>query len=171
MEPFAPPLLAECIRRLEALRFDGPGTVVALFSCPCPDQHVPVKTLRVIPGVGADGDYPGKQWWQGRRVPGRQVSCVSAEVLDALEIEYSVVGDNLVVRGINLAALAPGDVLRVGNALLSVTPTPHRPCAKLAARSSLAKMQAIAQTGCRGVLMDAVREAAISVGDSVERMA
>ncbi len=48
-------------------------------------------------------------------------------------------GDNLIVRGIDLAAFEPGDVLRVGDALLVATATPHRPCAKFARRTSLTR--------------------------------
>ncbi len=115
-------------------------------------RHVTMTTLRVLPESGVCGQYPGKQWWQGRRVPGRQISAVSADVLDALDIPHDV----------------PGDILRVGDALLSVTPTPHRPCAKLARRTSLARMKAISGGKLRGVLLDARAPATLSVGDPVE---
>ena len=122
-----PLLLAEYEARLTALRFERVGFVEALFVSPQPDEHLPVPELRVVPETGVEGQYPGKQWWQGRRVPGRQISALNAEVLDVLEIDYSVPGDNLVIRGINLDQFRPGDTLRVGETLLTVTPTPHRP--------------------------------------------
>lgn len=163
-------LLAEYGARLTALRYDTVGLIEALTFSPCPDEHVAVDELKVVPGEGVEGQYPGKQWWQGRRVPGRQISAVSADVLDALGVAYDVPGDNLIVRGIDLAAFAPGDVLRVGDALLRVTPTPHRPCAKLARRTSLTAKTAIADGRCRGILLDAVQSATIRVGDPVERL-
>ncbi len=162
-------LLAEYDARLSALRFETVGFVEALFLSSRPDVHLPVASLRVVPESGVDGQYPGKQWWQGRRVPGRQISALNAEVLDALEIPYDVPGDNLVIRGLNLELFRPGDMLRVGDALLAVTPTPHRPCAKLAARTTLTKKTAIAE-GRRGLLLDARHSATISVGDRVERL-
>lgn len=156
--------------RLAALRFEPVGTVEALFVSPRPDERVAVQSLRVIPGVGVEGEYPGKQWWQGARVPGRQISALSADVLDALEIPFHIPGDNLILRGFDLTMLEPGDVLRVGDALLVVTPTPHRPCAKFAARTSPAKKEAISLGRFRGVLLDARQAATIFLGDSVERL-
>jgi len=161
-------LLAEYNSRLAALHFETVGFVEALFLSPEPDVHRPVPSLRVIPEAGVEGQYPGKQWWQGRRVPGRQISALSAEVLDALEIPYDVPGDNLVIRGLNLEHFRPGDTLRVGDALLVVTPTPHRPCTKLAARTTPTKKTAIAAGRRRGLLLDARCSATISVGDTVE---
>ena len=162
--------LAEYEARLSRLRFETVGFIEALFISPQPDQHLAVLSLRVLPEIGPEGQYPGNQWWQGRRVPGRQISALSAEVLDALEIDYGVPGDNLVIRGINLELFAPGDTLRVGDALLVVTPTPHRPCSKLAARTTPTKKKAISAGKRRGLLLDAPFPATISVGDSVERL-
>ena len=163
-------LLAEYDARLAALRFETVGLIEALFVSPRPDEHLPVSALRVVPEVGVEGQYPGKQWWQGRRIPGRQISALSAEMLDALEIAYDVPGDNLVIRGLNLEEFQPGDTLRIGDALLTVTPTPHRPCAKLAARTTLTKKTALSAGRRRGLLLDACRPALISVGDPVERL-
>ncbi len=162
--------LAEYEARLSRLRFEAVGFVEALFVSPQPDEHLEVSSLRVIPEIGVEGQYSGKQWWQGRRVPGRQISALNAEVLDALEIDYGVPGDNLIIRGLNLELFAPGDTLRVGDALLVVTPTLHRPCAKLAARTTLAKKTAISAGKRRGLLLDARFPATLSVGDTVERL-
>jgi MOSC domain-containing protein YiiM len=163
-------LLADYEARLAALHFETVGFVQALFVSPQPDTHLPVSSLRVVPEVGVEGEYPGKQWWQGRRVPGRQISALNAEVLDTLEIAYGVPGDNLIICGLNLEDFQPGDTLRVGDALLEVTPTLHRPCAKLAARTTLTKKTAISEGKRRGLLLDARLPATISVGDSVERL-
>lgn len=161
-------LLAEYEARLTVLRFESVGFIEALFISPCPDEHVPMQSIRVVPETGVERQYPGKQWWQGRRVPGRQISALNAEVLDALEIDYGVPGDNLIIRGIDLAQFRPGDTLRIGYAILTVTPTPHRPCTKLAARTTLTKKTAISAGRRRGLLLDARYPATISVGDSVE---
>lgn len=162
--------LREYERRLTALRFEAVGFVEALILSPRMDEHLRVSSLRVIPGKGVEGQYPGKQWWQGRRVPGRQISAVNAEVLDALEVPFDVPGDNLIIRGINLALFAPGDALRVGDALLVATPTPHRPCSKFGQRTSAEKLKAIAAQRFRGTLFDALHPATIYVGDAVERL-
>ena len=115
-------LLAHYAERLAGLRYQGVGTVETLTFSPEMDRHVTVAALQVLPESGVCGQYPGKQWWQGRRVPGRQISAVSADVLDVLDIPHDVPGDNLIIRGIDLARFAAGDTLRVGDALLTVTP-------------------------------------------------
>lgn len=164
------PFLLRYEARLQALRYEAVGFLEALIISPRPSQHDLVPFLEVLPETGPVGQYPGKQWWRGKRIPGRQISAVNAEVLDALDIPYAVPGDNLIVRGFDLAGLAPGDVLRVGDALLVATTTPHRPCSKFARRTSLAKMQAISKGQFRGVLLDARAPATLHVGDPVERI-
>ena len=161
-------LLAHYTERLAGLRYQAVGMVETLTFSPEIDRHVTMTTLQVLPESGVCGQYPGKQWWQGRRIPGRQISAVSADVLDALDIPHDVPGDNLIIQGIDLGRFVPGDTLRVGDALLSVTPTLHRPCAKLARRTSLTRMKAISAGRLRGLLLDARAPATIRVGDPVE---
>jgi len=163
-------LLAEYGRRLAAIRYEATGWVQHLVLSPAEHEHISVARLEILPESGPVGQYPGKQWWQGRRVPGRQVSAVSADVLDVLEIAYDVPGDNLILRGIDLSLLRPGDTLRIGDAFLVATPTPHRPCTKLAARTSATKKAALATGRLRGVLLDALRPATVCVGDAAERI-
>ena len=161
-------LLMEYQARLSALRYDRVGAVAALVLTPEMDRHDYVNALRILPGTGVEGQYPGKQWWRGKLVPGRQVSAINVEVLDALGIAYDVSGDNLIVQGVDLSQFQPGDTLRIGDALLTVTPTPHRPCSKLAARTSLTKKQALSEGRLRGILLDAREPATIRMGDRVE---
>ncbi len=163
-------LLADYARRLAALRYGTIGLVETLIVSPRMDEHVRVQTLDVLPESGPVGQYPGKQWWQGRRVPGRQIAAVNAEVLDALGIGHEVPGDNLIISGLDLALFAPGDALRVGDAILIATPTPHRPCRKLAQRTSLTCRAALAAGRLRGTLFDALRPATLAVGDAAERL-
>ena len=163
-------LLALYESRIAATCFEAVGFVEALIISPCPNEHTPVPSLRVLPETGVEGQYPGKQWWRGARVPGRQISALNAETLDALEVPYPVPGDNLIIRGLDLTQFAPGDTLRVGDALLTVTPTPHRPCAKFSARTSPIKFKAIAVGKRRGLLLDARAAATIRAGDLVEQI-
>ena len=151
---------AEYAARLAALRYETVGTIEALILSPRPDEHAPrCPKLNVIPGDGVEGQYPGKQWWRGERVPGRQISAVSAEVLDALGIAYHVPGDNLIVRGLDLAAVRAGRRAAHRRRPAACTPTPHRPCAKLARRTSLTAKTAISAGRYRGILLDALRPA------------
>jgi hypothetical protein len=163
-------LLADYRARLDLLRYDTVGMVEALVLSPRMDEHVIVPSLTVSPGNGPVGQYPGKQWWLGEKTAGRQISAVNAEVLDVLDIPYDVPGDNLIVRGIDLSRFEPGDVLRAGDVLLVATETPHRPCAKLARRTTLTKMKATAMKRYRGTMFNALRPGTICLGDAVERL-
>lgn len=163
-------LLADFVVRLSSLGYGTVGIVEALVLSPEPNCHHTVHSLRVLPNTGPEGQYPGKQWWRGELVPGRQISAVNAEVLDVLDIGYDVPGDNLIVRGLDLARFAPGETFRIGDALLTVTPTPHRPCAKLARRTSATKMKAISAGKFRGLMLDAREPVTLHVGDPVERL-
>ena len=164
------PFLAQYLRQLDVLRYETIGLIEALVVSPCPDQHCLVSSIHVIPKIGVRDEYPGKQWWRGKRVPGRQISAINAEVLDVLEIPYDVPGDNMIIRGIDLARFQPGEAVRIGDAILIATQTPHRPCAKLAQRTNLTKMKAISSGQRRGTLFDAYRPATVCVGDAVERI-
>jgi hypothetical protein len=161
-------LLQEYQAHLAAICYDGGGAIAALVTTPEMDRHDYVNALRIFPGSGVEGQYPGKQWWRGKLVPGRQVSAINAEVLDVLGIDYDVTGDNLIIRGLDLSQLKPGDTLRIGDAVLTVTPTPHRPCTKLAVRTSLTKKQALSEGRLRGIMLDAREPATICMGDWVE---
>ncbi len=163
-------LLAEYAARLGALRYTSVGMVEALILSPRMDEHRQVSALDVVPDEGVVGQYPGKQWWRGKRSIGRQITTVNAEVLGVLGIACDVPGDNVIIGGLDLSQFDPGDVLRVGDALLVATPTPHRPCAKFARRTSLTKMKAISAGRYRGTMFNALRPATLRVGDEVERL-
>lgn len=156
--------------RLASLRFESVGWVQQLIVSLKHDEHEARNEIRVVPEIGVEGDHHWKQWWQGKRVAGRQISAMCAEVLDALEVPYDVPGDNLIIRGFDLAALEPGDTLRVGAALLRATPTAHRPCSIFAARTSEEKKLAISVGRRRGILFDALNDCVIHIGDPVERV-
>lgn len=163
-------LLTEYLAHLAAARYGTVGFVEALVLSPRIEEHRLVRTLGVVPHDGVDGQYPGKQWWQGKHQPGRQISAVNAEILDVLEVPYDVPGDNLIIRGIDLSRFEPGDTIRIGDVLLTATPTPHRPCSKFAARTSLTKMKAISSARYRGTMFDALRPGSLHIGDAVERL-
>ena len=62
--------LLEYQTRLAAIPYDGEGAVAALVITPEMDRHDFVNSLRILPGSGVEGQYPGKQWWRGKLVPG-----------------------------------------------------------------------------------------------------
>lgn len=151
---------------LEDIAFGESGTVECLIISPHPGDHRVVEEILVIPGVGVRGDHADKQFWHGKHIPGREVSAMNAEVLEALGIPPAVPGDNLIIRGVDLRAVQPGMLLRVGGLLLRRSATPHRPCRVFRDRTSDLAFRAVAQ-GWRGALFEALAQGGIRVGDSV----
>lgn len=163
-------LVKEYIARLEAIRYEPIGHVARLVVSLAHDDHRCVPEMRIVPQIGVDGDHAWKQWWKGKRQDGREISAMSAEVLDALEIPYEVPGDNVIVRGFDLNGVLPGDTIRIGDMILQATGAPHRPCSVFERRTSGEKRQAIANEHWRGTMFDALQEGLIRVGDRVERI-
>jgi len=165
-----PQFVDEYLDRLRAIQYGPVGYVERIVISVAHDDHKCVNEARIVPGVGVQGDHAWKQWWRGRRIEGRQVSAMNAEVLDTLEIPYDVPGDNVIVRSFDLITLKAGDTVRIGDMILKATGASHRPCATFERRTSLAKMKAVAQGRLRGTMLDALEEGRIRVGDVVERI-
>ncbi len=163
-------LLGQLRDKLAAIQFLEPASVAALIISPKHGEHVSMQRVDVVPEVGVTGDRPYKQWWRGKRMEGRQISAINAEVLDALGIGYQTPGDNLIIRGIDLAQFEEGDLLRVGDVLLRATGTPHRPCKLFARRTSTPHYVAISAGRFRGTMFDAVDPGTIRVRDDGERI-
>ena len=157
---------ALALDRLEKTAFGESGTVELLVVSPRPGEHRIVDEIHVIPGVGVLGDHDGKQVWRGARVPGREISAINAEVLEALGIPPAAPGDNLIIRGIDLRAIPPGMILLIGDLPVRRTAAAHRPCRLFRDRTSGIAFQ-IAARGWRGALFDALTKGTIRAGDPV----
>lgn len=87
------------------------GKVVAV--CISSRRGIPkrsVRSVRLIEGLGIEGDAHAGS-------PERQVSLLASESIDrmrsqGLNLDHGAFGENLVTEGIDLATLAPGDILR-----------------------------------------------------------
>ncbi|HEX5324112.1 MAG TPA: MOSC domain-containing protein [Capsulimonadaceae bacterium] len=156
--------------RFSAIKYEAVGYVERIVISVAHDNHRCVELAKIRPGIGVEGDHAWKQWWRGRRIDGREVSAINAEVLDAIDVHYDVPGDNIVVRGLDLSALKAGDTVRVGDLVLKATGASHKPCAVFEQRTSPAKGAAVANAKLRGTMFDALEEGHIRVGDVVERI-
>jgi MOSC domain-containing protein YiiM len=155
---------------LRRIVFSPPGSVAALVTAPEHGVHLCNTQIRVRPGIGVVGDRPYKQYWRGKPQTGRQISVMSAEVLDALRIDYETPGDNIIITGFDLSEISKGSALRVGDAVLIVTGVKHNPCKLFLERTSPAQYAAVAQGRLRGVMFDCLHPATIQIGDPVERI-
>lgn len=136
--------------------------------------------LRETPPTGrltAAGGLEGDAW--GRRRAGDpedQVTVMEHDVnvLLANGQPLTLAGDNLLVD-LNLSApsLPPGSRLRIGTALVEVTPKPHNGCSKFRARFGGDALRLVAQKerrhlNLRGVHVRVIEDGEVAVGDPIE---
>ncbi|MEX0599671.1 MAG: MOSC domain-containing protein [Rhodothermales bacterium] len=143
------------------------GTVAMLVVTPRPHEHVVREEVRVIRGKGFDGDHDRKSYYRGSYVPGREVSAITLEVLNVLGVEPSVVGDNLITHGIDLASLEKGDVLQVGDVLLERSHREHRPCETFRHRTSPEAFAIVSRGRYRGALFTVRATGTVRRGDPI----
>jgi len=97
----------------------------------------------------------------------RQVLIMDRETLDALELSPGTIRENITTEGINVHGLAPGDRLRIGEALLQIA-VPCTPCSLMdKIRPGLRKEI----RGRRGMLCRVLRGGMIRPGDAIEKAA
>jgi MOSC domain-containing protein YiiM len=127
--------------------------------------------------ISAATGVPGDAWL--RKVPQKidaQVSVMNADVARwiANGQPLTLFGDNLFVElDLSVANLPPGSRLRVGSALLEVTPEPHNGCAKFRQRFGDAALRLTADPRfrslrLRGLYARVVADGEIACGDAIE---
>jgi MOSC domain-containing protein YiiM len=110
------------------------GRVVLVVVRPETDQRVTPARCRLTKDGGVDGDK-----WSRRESPvlDAQITVMRADVARVIANGQSLAlpGDNLLVDlDLSRDNLPAGTRLRVGSALVEVTPKPHNGCAKFASR-------------------------------------
>jgi MOSC domain-containing protein YiiM len=85
------------------------------------------QPMREVESVAAIADRGLEGCIHGRPGSRRQVLLMDQETLEELEVNPGAVKENVTTQGLNLKALAEGQRLRVGAALLEVT-VPCHPC-------------------------------------------
>ena len=139
-------------------------------------ERTELARARLTPASG----MPGDAW--GRRPtpkPEGQLTVMQRDVamLIAHGQPLTLFGDNLFVDlDLSAANLPVGTRLRLGTAILVVTPKPHNGCKKFAARFGPAALRWTARESTRhrnwrGVYMRVVRAGDVAVGDAVRVLA
>lgn len=135
--------------------------------------------LRETPSAAwltAEGGLVGDAW--GRRAErdaADQITVMEHDVnaLLAHGQPLTLAGDNLLVD-LNLSAtrLPPGSRLRIGAALVEVTPEPHNGCSKFRARFGADALRLVAQKerrhlNLRGIHVTVIEDGEVAVGDAI----
>jgi len=103
----------------------------------------------------------------GRAGSKRQVLLMDAETLDRFRLAPGVTKENITTRGLDLQALATGQLLRIGQSLLEIT-GPCDPCPRMdEIRMGLQKEL----RGQRGWLCSVVESGKFQRGDRIEILA
>jgi hypothetical protein len=122
------------------------------------------------------GGMPGDRWFgQTKYGPDHQLATMRADfarvIANGQPLELH--GDNLFLN-LDLSAenLPPGSLLRLGHALVCVTPQPHNGCKKWVQRFGLAPMQlnldpVHRSRRVRGIYLRVVQDGSVCVGDRV----
>lgn len=90
--------------------------------------RVPLETATLLAGHGIDGDLKGGH-------PKRHLNIMSSETLDALHDEGFLtapgqMGEQIVIRGLDVNALEPGDQLAIGDGAVVEIVAPRTGCDK-----------------------------------------
>lgn len=147
--------------------------------------------LRVAPGVhrtpgqaelSVDDGLVGDRWAMARdRDPEREaqvtvMNATAAELVAAGVQPLDEAGDNLLVDlDIGFENLPPGSRIRLGDAILEITATPHTGCSKFSERFGQDALRWVnwrhwRERRLRGVNTRVVQGGTVRVGDPVERL-
>jgi MOSC domain-containing protein YiiM len=93
------------------------------------------------------------------------------ELLKRPDLSAGFFGENFTTEGLLEDAVSPGDVLRIGTAVVQVT-TPRSPCFKLAAKAgSPAFIGAFLNSRRLGFYLSVIEEGEVGAGDPIEMIA
>ena len=135
------------------------ASVARLFICPVPGQPVrEVAEARALPDWGLEGCA------HARSGSKRQVLLMDSETLTEMALLPGQVKENVVTQGLNLRALAKGQRLRLGEALLELT-VPCSPCGYI---ESLRPGLEAQMRGKRGMLFRVIEGGLIRPGDAIQ---
>lgn len=125
--------------------------------------RVPLTQARLVAGYGIEGDRKGGH-------PKRQLNLMCADVLAELaeagfQVAPGQMGEQIMVRGVDLAALAVGDRLRIG-AEAEIEVTDQRTgCDRFETLQGKKRSEAAGQMG---VMARVITGGAIQIGDRVQ---
>ncbi len=150
------------------------GRVEGCVLRPAAGERLVAGEIRVTPEDGVLGDAWARS---SDRRDGNQISLINVHLLRAIahgdEARMPLSGDNLQVDlDLSERNLPTGARLWIGDAVLEITPDPHRPCRSFHERfgaDAVKKVTRANRTGRRGrgVMARVLRAGTIRVGDAI----
>jgi MOSC domain-containing protein YiiM len=139
-------------------------------------RREPLDRVRLMPEAGVPGDA-----WERRenRKIDAQIAVMQADVAELIANHQPLMlfGDNLFLRlDLSAANLPPGSRVRVGAAVLEVTPKPHDGCRKFRGRFGdgalgFVSKKELRHRNLRGIYMRVVEEGDVAPDDIVQVLA
>lgn len=121
--------------------------------------------------VTVEDGLVGDRWAAGKRHPDAQITLMNVRVAELIGGPLHLSGDNFQVDlDLSEAALPVGTKLRLGEALLEVSPAPHTGCKKFRERFGLDALTWVnghRDRRLRGLNCRVVEPGAVAVGDAV----
>jgi hypothetical protein len=122
--------------------------------------------------VTVEDGLVGDRWAQGKRDLDAQITLMNVRVAELIGGPLDLAGDNFQVDlDLSEGALPVGSRLRLGEALLEVSPAPHTGCKKFRERFGLDALKWVNDNRdrrLRGMNCRVLEAGVVAVGDSVE---
>ncbi len=160
-------LLAESLKRVEIDFVKRWGLLESIvLRCADGTREQPVQAQ-----ITVEDGLIGDRWVTGKAKPGDQLSMMNLDVAAAIANGQSIVlfGDNLFTRlDIREEALPTGSRLRIGEALVEVSSTPHVPCNRFRSRFGSAAFEHVRKNPrLRGVYLTVIEGGGVALGDAI----
>jgi hypothetical protein len=152
------------------------GRVVLVVSRPAVGAREMLNEGALDVAYGLLGDYWARRGSDHRK----QITVMNARAAELLAggtDRWALAGDQLFVDfDLSASHLPPGTRIRIGDAVVEVTPPPHRGCHKFTARfgadaTAFVNSPVGVELNLRGINAKVVRGGAIRIGDSVTKIA
>ena len=149
------------------------GTVDLIVLRPAEGERETPESVELSPQGGVHGD----RWSQGEEPhPEAQVTLMNARVADLIAdgVDRALFGDNFLVDlDLSEDALPPGTRLRLGGALVEITPLPHTGCEAFSERfgnEALRWVNHKKRRGqrLRGLHTRVIEAGSVAIGDAIE---
>jgi MOSC domain-containing protein YiiM len=153
------------------------GLVVAIFARPGSNERAQLERARLTASSGVPGDRWSAPRPDGRTAkPGQQLATMQSGVAELIANGQPIglFGDNLFLDlDLSKENLPVGTRVRVGQALLEVTPEPHDGCVKFKGRFGADALRLVARKetrdrNLRGIYFKVVEDGDVAAGDAVE---